>query len=212
MENPGETLVDDYLRYIKECDFVNYNVYTKETQGEIDVIGLRNNDKCAYICEVVTHVTTGMQCVRDRRPETGKRLVRKFLKDIVYGRHAFPDYTVYYMLWSPVVKDSGGKDLYNQFQHLNYVREEVLAETDVTVQFVINEDYLMAIDDLRAFAKQESKELKSPLMRFLQIEEWAKKHVALLNAREGMTAHRRDFDFVPLDDDQEPDGVLRESQ
>lgn len=60
MENLGERLVGDYLRYIKRCDFVDFNVYTTATQGEIDVIGVSNIKKTAFVCEVVTHLTTGI--------------------------------------------------------------------------------------------------------------------------------------------------------
>jgi hypothetical protein len=102
MENPGERLVGDYLRHIKGCDFVDFNVYTTAVQGEIDVVGVASAKKQAYICEVVTHLTTGIQYVKDKRPDTSDRLIRKFIKDVQYGTHAFPDYSVEYMLWSPL--------------------------------------------------------------------------------------------------------------
>ncbi len=89
MENPGERLVGDWLRHIRGCDFVDFNVYTKNTQGEIDVIGVNLPAKEAFICEVVTHLTTGIQYVKDARPDTSDRLIMKFLKDIQYGREAF---------------------------------------------------------------------------------------------------------------------------
>src|SRR3990170_3497603 len=176
MENPGERLVGDYLRHIKGCDFVDFNVYTKKTQGEIDVIGVNLATKEAFICEVVTHLTTGIQYVKNARPDTSDRLIKKFLKDIQYGSEAFQGYTVSYMLWSPVVCRSDGKPEYDQFAHLKRVEEEVKAKTDVAIAFVINEDYVAAVDELRAFARQETKELKSPLMRFLQIDEWSRKN------------------------------------
>ena len=176
MENPGERLVGDYLRNIKGCDFVDFNVYTKKTQGEIDVIGVNLATKEAFICEVVTHLTTGIQYVKNARPDTSDRLIKKFLKDIQYGSEAFQGYTVSYMLWSPVVRRSDGKPEYDQFAHLKRVEEEVKAKTDVAIAFVINEDYVAAVDELGAFARQETKELKSPLMRFLQIDEWSRKN------------------------------------
>ncbi|MGH7323118.1 MAG: hypothetical protein ACREJ9_00540 [Candidatus Rokuibacteriota bacterium] len=176
MENPGERLVGDWLRHIKGCDFVDFNVYTTKTQGEIDVVGVNLTAKEAFICEVVTHLTTGIQYVKNARPDTSDRLIKKFLKDIQYGRDAFQGYAVRYMLWSPVVRHSDGKPEYDQFAHLKRVEEEVRAKTDITIEFVINEKYVAAIDELRAFARQETKELKSPLMRFLQIDEWSRKN------------------------------------
>ncbi len=176
MENPGERLVGDYLRHIKGCDFVDFNVYTKKTQGEIDVIGVNLATNEAFICEVATHLPTGIQYVRDARPDTADRLTKKFLKDIQYGSEAFLGYTVRYMLWSPVVRRSHGKPEYDQFVHLKRIEEEVKAKTDVAITFVINKDYVAAVDKLRAFARKETKELKSPLMRFLQIDEWSRKN------------------------------------
>jgi len=84
-ENLGERLVGDYLRHIKGCDFVDFKVYTKEVQGEIDVIGVNLAKREAFICEVVTHLTTGIQYVRNARPDTSDRLIKKFTKDIQYG-------------------------------------------------------------------------------------------------------------------------------
>jgi len=176
MENLGERLVGDYLRHIKGCDFVDFNVYTKKAQGEIDVIGVNLATKEAFICEVVTHLTTGIQYVKNARPDTSDRLIKKFLKDIQYGSEAFQGYKVRYMPWSPVVRRSDGKPEYDQFAHLKRVEKEVKAKTDVTIAFVINEDYVAAVDELRAFARQETKELKSPLMRFLQIDERSRKN------------------------------------
>src|SRR5262245_4894826 len=118
MENTGERFVGDYLRFIKGCDFVDFNVYTKKSQGEIDVIGVNHAQRSVFICEVVTHLTTGIQYVKDARPDTADRLIRKFLKDIEYGTDAFKDYDVQYMLWSPVVRQSSGKPQYDQYKHL----------------------------------------------------------------------------------------------
>jgi hypothetical protein len=176
MENPGERLVGDYLRYIKKCDFVDFNVYTTAVQGEIDVIGVAQAKKQAYICEVVTHLTTGILYVKNARPDTAERLIKKFVKDIDYGGQAFPDYTISYMLWSPVVRHSNGKLEYNQFAHLKRAGSEVKKRTGVEIDLVINESYIAALDELRAFARQETKELKSPVMRLLQIEEWARRN------------------------------------
>jgi hypothetical protein len=178
MENPGERVVGDYLRFIRGCDFVDFNVYTTATQGEIDVIGVASSKGHAYICEVVTHLKTGIQYVKDARPDTSDRLIKKFLKDVNYGSLAFPAYQVEYMLWSPVVKRSNGKPEYDQFAHLQRVQDEVKNATGIALTLVINGDYVSALAALRKFAGMESKELKSPVMRFLQIEEWSRKNAA----------------------------------
>ncbi len=45
MENPGERLVGDYLRYIKGCDFIDFNVPTKKVQGELTLSALTPKGK-----------------------------------------------------------------------------------------------------------------------------------------------------------------------
>ena len=53
MEDSGEHIVGQYLRGVLNCDFVEYNLQTKEVQGEIDVAGINSaNKKEAFICEV----------------------------------------------------------------------------------------------------------------------------------------------------------------
>jgi len=184
MENPGETLVGDYLRFVFECDFVDFNVYTETVQGEIDVIGINNTTKHVYICEVVTHLATGMQYTKDKRPDTATRLARKFIKDIQYGKASFDGYAKTYMFWSLVVKPSKGKDEYNQFIHLRQALDEVKKKTGIEIKTVINQDYVSAIHELRQVAKSETKELKSPIMRFLQIEHYALHNLKRLKRNE----------------------------
>ena len=176
MENLGETLVGDYLRYVLGCDFVDFNVYTNQEQGEIDVIGINNSEKTVYVCEVVTHLISGMRYSKNGRPDTGERLVKKFTKDIAYGLRAFSGYEKRYMLWSPVVKVSNGKDIYNQFHHLNYAIEEIESSTGVRIETIINEKYVDAIDALKEKAAAETKDLKSPIMRYLQIDHYSRKN------------------------------------
>lgn len=161
MENLGERLVGDYLRDIETCDFVEFNVYPKDTiQVELDVVGIRIAEKHAYICEVATMLETGLQYP----PDTSGRLFTKFTKAIDYGNHIFPEWKVDYMLWSPVVKEP------NQKEALELAQQRIEAERGIKIILMINEKYLKVIDDLRQRARDSRAELKSPLMRFLQIE------------------------------------------
>ncbi len=105
------------------------------------------------------------------------------MKDIEYGRAAFSESTVHYMLWSPVVRRSSGKPEYDQFGHLRRLKEEITTRAAVDIELVINAEYLKAVEQLRAYAARETKELKSPIMRFLQIEGWTRKNVAKLSGQ-----------------------------
>jgi hypothetical protein len=140
------------------------------------VIGVDHDGKRASICEVVTHLTTGIQYVNTKtsKPDTADRLIKKFMKDTAYGKRAFRDYVVSYMLWSPVVHHTQGAQ-YDQFAHLEEICVEI-KKTEIEIEVVVNEHYLEAIAALRAFASKETKELKSPIKRFLQIEQWANKN------------------------------------
>ena len=61
--NIGEEICGSYLKYIKKCDFVDYNINTTGSvgQGEIDVIGIDQSKKIVYVCEVAVHIATGLQ-------------------------------------------------------------------------------------------------------------------------------------------------------
>jgi methionine synthase II (cobalamin-independent) len=58
-------------------------------------------------------------------------------------------------------------------------------KSGVKIALVINQDYVDAIDALRAFAREETKELKSSVMRFLQIDEWSRKNLKKIRRRVG---------------------------
>ena len=80
MINVGEQLVSSYLRYIRHCDFTQTNLYTIESQGEIDVVGVNLAEQRAYICEVAIHLTTGLQYTKSNRVNNVEKLTEKFLQ------------------------------------------------------------------------------------------------------------------------------------
>lgn len=177
MQNVGEQLVGDYLRVKENCDFIDYNVYTKDIQGEIDVIGINNKSKRVFICEVAVHLLTGLQYTKNKRPDTGTRFISKFSKNIEYANKYFKGYTKEFMLWSPIVKDSKGKIEYNQTAHLKSVVDEVKRKYGVNINLMINKKFHAAISVLKSHAAKTSQELKSPVLRLFQIDEWLQKHL-----------------------------------
>jgi hypothetical protein len=42
---------------------------TPDVQGEIDVIGISLANRTVYACEVAVHLVTGLQYVKDSRPD-----------------------------------------------------------------------------------------------------------------------------------------------
>jgi hypothetical protein len=180
MINVGEQLVASYLQYIRECEFTQMNLYTVESQGEIDVVGVDLNRKKVYVCEVAIHLTTGLQYVKEKRPNNIQKLTDKFSRDIQYTNKFFAEYEKHFMLWSPVVKDKGGPE-YNQLSHLETIHQNIKKEFGVSIEFVVNERFQQCMHEMRAFAKLKTADLKCPVMRLLQIEEHLAKHIGKLS-------------------------------
>lgn len=176
MINVGEQLVASYLQYIRECEFTQMNLYTVDSQGEIDVVGIDLKRKKVYVCEVAIHLTTGLQYVKDKRPNNIQKLTDKFSRDIEYANKYFEGYEKHFMLWSPVVKGKGGEQ-YNQLGHLDSVGKNINTEFGVSIEFVVNERFQECLREMRSFAKSKTADLKCPVMRMLQIEEHLAKHL-----------------------------------
>src|SRR5262245_1900435 len=119
--NIGEEICGEWLRHVKGCEFVQYNVRTPDVQGEIDVVGISLANRTVYVCEVAVHLITGLQYVKENRPDNVTRLVAKFRKDIAYTQKAFPDYTHVFMFWSPVVKNQRSGAKYNQLADVQQI-------------------------------------------------------------------------------------------
>lgn len=176
--NIGEEIAGIYLKVCRNCDFVEYNLYTTEVQGEIDVVGVDTKNKKVFVCEVAIHLETGLQYVnpKDKRPDNYERFVKKFEKDIFYTNRSFDDtYTKTYMLWSPIVKNQSGK--YNQLNDVTEVKKYLKEKHNVDLQLIINDTFLACLSELREFAVNQTEELKSPILRFMQIESKLDKHI-----------------------------------
>jgi Holliday junction resolvase-like predicted endonuclease len=183
MQNIGEEIAGEYLKIVKGCDFVQYNLHTPGIQGEIDVIGINIKEKSLYICEVAIHLVTGLQYVSsEKKTDNVKRFLKKFHKDIQYANKYFKDYQKHFMLWSPVVKNQSERARDNQLRDVKEVAESIRNEHGYDLELVINRQFQKCLDELRNHAKQETKELKSPVLRLLQIEEKLKQHLKKLKS------------------------------
>ena len=169
--NIGEELVAAYLQHAAGCEFIQQNLYTIESQGEIDVVGLNLKERKVFVCEVAIHLTTGLQYTSAKRPNNIKKLTDKFKRDIDYTKKYLPDFAATYMLWSPVVKARKGESEYDQMKHLEQVKENIAKEREVELQLVINTEFASRLAELRLIARKTTSNLKSPVMRMLQIEE-----------------------------------------
>lgn len=181
MQNIGEEIAGEYLKFVKGCEFIEYNLYTPDVQGEIDVVGINIKDKSVYVCEVAIHLTTGLQYVKNGKPDNVNRFLSKFRKNMSYADKYFSDYTKHFMLWSPVVKNQGEKAKHNQLNDVKAVQESLKSQYGYELELVINKTYQNALNELRLAARKETKELKSPVMRLLQIEEKLERHIKKLS-------------------------------
>ena len=186
MENPGEHLVGQYLRNVKNCDFVEYNLQTVSPQGEIDVVGIDSTKKQIYICEVATHLETGMQYTKrignQVSPDNVERFKSKFSKNIEYAKQNFRGYKCHFMLWSPIIRIPKKEEpKNNQEKDLLDIQKCLRDKFGVTLKLVYNQEYSDCIDELREVAKNTTQEMSSPIMRFLQIEEKLKIHCGKIN-------------------------------
>ncbi|WP_331156359.1 hypothetical protein [Steroidobacter sp.] len=186
--NVGEQLVSSYLRYIRNCEFIQANLYTVEAQGEIDVVGIDLKQKKVYICEVAIHLTTGLQYVKDKRPNNVQKLTDKFSRDIEYAAKYFAEYERHFMLWSPIVKDSQGQAQYNQLGHLAEIKANIKAKYGIELECIVNESFQACLKELRLFAAAQTAELQCPLLRLLQIEELLGVHVARIATNKQLLA------------------------
>jgi Holliday junction resolvase-like predicted endonuclease len=180
MENPGEELVGSYLREVLECDFIEFNLRTRFVQGEIDVIGINTAKKTVYICEVATHLETGLLYVKESRPDNVERFVKKFEKEIEYTRKYLPEFEKVFMLWSPIVRTAKEGSQYNQMNDIDQIKNIAKERLQIDLKVIINEEYMKRIQALREIALVRKDEMKSPIMRFLQIEEKLRSHVSRL--------------------------------
>jgi hypothetical protein len=169
--NIGEEIAGTYLKVCKDCDFVEYNLYTTEVQGEIDVVGIDTKNKKVFICEVAIHLETGIQYTKNNQPDNFNRFVKKFEKDIIYANNRFDDtYEKTFMLWSPIVKNPKETAKHNQLKALTDVQAFLKKEHNVDLQLIINKSFLDCLYDLRTYAGNQTEELKSPILRLMQIE------------------------------------------
>lgn len=172
MGNIGEQIVSAYLKVINGCEFVECNLYTTDTQGEIDVVGVNTKDKKVYICEVAVHLITGLQYTRNGKVDNTDRLQKKFAKDKVYAEGRFKEdgYKIVYQFWSPIVKSSKDGAKGDQMKSLLQVQQQ-LRQNGVNLELVVNESFRSCLKQLREYAGSKTEELKNPILRLMQVEE-----------------------------------------
>lgn len=154
----GEYVVGAYLRIVEHCDFVDYNVRAigggRKSLNEFDVLGLRFDDRAAYLCEVTTHIR-GL--LYKNNESTVERVRQKFGRQKEYAREFLKDFpNCHFMFWSPYVPEG-------------YVTKGLRRIRGL--ELVINGEYKRCVEELRGKASIMSNDTGNPFFRVLQILE-----------------------------------------
>lgn len=182
--NVGEELVAAYLEHIKGCNFIQQNLYTPDVQGEIDVVGINLDSKTIFVCEVAIHLVTGLQYTKDNRPNNVNKLTEKYSRDIEYANKYFPDYQKQFMLWTPIIRIPKPTAKNNQLRDIEQIRANILSTYNVELDCIFNHRFLECLREMRQYANRETKNLNSPILRYLQIEEYLTRHVDKISTSE----------------------------
>lgn len=154
----GESLVGSYLRYVEDCDFVHYETYG-ESQGELDVVGMRLADKRVWLCEVAIHLG-GLEYGQGYAGSRDK-VRQKIDRAEMIAQRLFTDQQATYEFWSLRVP----KRLASMLKDL----EVEFASRGLDVAFIINEKFAERIHKLRDRAAQDMKSTAEPAYRLLQV-------------------------------------------
>jgi len=57
------------------------------------------------------------------------------------------------------------------------IKSKIMEKYGIDVELIINEKFLLCLEDLRNYARMETKDIKSPVIRLMQVEEYLKKHI-----------------------------------
>ena len=173
MRDIAEEITGEWLRFVKKCEFVEYDVKEYEgantAQTEIDVIAINPSNKEIYICEVAAHVN-GLNYKRGRK-STEEILKDKFEKDKFYldknfSGKGFADFKKHYMLWSPFVGPTTLQAIQKKVQN------PLFEKYGIELELIVNREYHTKLQDLRQEAAKTTKNLSNfPVLRLLQIEE-----------------------------------------
>jgi hypothetical protein len=159
-EDIGESVVGSYLRYVKKCEFVLFNTYLSEGQGEVDVIGIRlGKPRDIYFAEVTTHIE-GMSY--GGNAATVKKVRDKLLRAESFASERFPDDEHHFEIWSPRVPKGAMTKAFGEMSEEFRARGKRL-------DFVVNESYGNRVQELIDEARSSSRATSDPAYRLLQV-------------------------------------------
>ena len=151
----GEYVVGAWLKLIRKCDFIDYNVRRPGGHlsglNEFDILGLDFKNKTAYLCEATTH----LEGLLYKNTETTiERIEKKYANMQQYAIDCLSDFPDrHFMFWSPIV---------NPKVLLGFQKMQGL-------EVVVNSGFTAKILELQELAKKVSHDTGNPAFRMLQI-------------------------------------------
>jgi hypothetical protein len=159
-EDIGESLVGSYLRYVKNCEFVLFNTFLPEGQGEVDVIGIRlGKPRDIYFAEVTTHID-GMSYGGNRA--TVEKIRSKLVRAQAFAEDRFPGDDHHFAIWSPHVPVGAMTRAFASMA-------EEFGAIGKHLDFIMNEEYGDRIQELVHQARSNSRATSDPAFRLLQV-------------------------------------------
>lgn len=173
MTTPWEQIAWDYLRFIRNCSFINYNVQIGNkndniSQWEIDVIGINFEERKIFVSEVAVHLQTGLRYTSKKGGKTinasAEKFKEKILKNQSYIKNYFSNMEATYQIWSPIIRLETLKELQQMIEVLS-------SENNIKIELISWEKYLKYINELKEYAWKQGRQFDSPIMRAYQIEQ-----------------------------------------
>lgn len=159
-EDIGESLVGAFYRYVEGCEFVLFNTFLIDEQGEIDVIGIRLGEpRDIYFAEVATHID-GMNY--GTTTETIAKVRAKLERAQAFARQRFPDDRHHYAIWSPRVPVGMTTTAFDAMAEEFRGRGERL-------NFIINAEYGNRVQQVIDAARTNGRATSDPAFRMLQV-------------------------------------------
>lgn len=161
----GESLVGAYLRHVVGCEVVIYNSFFQGEQGEVDVVGVKDQGtekpRLVYLCEVTTHIR-GMAIMRNGENATTAKVPEKLARLRRFADLTFPGEEHRYQWWSPYVAEGKMTAFFEQ-------QAKEFARRGESFEFVVNGDYTARVQELADHARGNTSTTSEPAYRMLQI-------------------------------------------
>lgn len=137
MQNIGEEIAGEYLKFVKGCEFIQYNLSTPDVQGEIDVVGVNTKSRADVVDYTAERMkrdepTKGIPTLAELIGEKAVKDIAKYLplelgndaRDVIeelnneFGFVVVPPY-------SQIIRERKNKNGYTEFDllHINTFKQ-----------------------------------------------------------------------------------------